>query len=103
MAKYFYDSYAIIEFINNNHKFDNYFIKEEGITLLYNLMEVYYSMIKEGGIIEAKKMLRTFSNLIINVELEDVEEAMKFKFSNSALPLLSSYHFVSARSTCPGK
>ncbi len=82
MSRFFYDSYAIIEFINNNARFISYFTENEGVTTLYNAMEVYYSILKEGGINEGKKALEMLNSIIIYPDLSYVEEAMKFRLEN---------------------
>ena len=80
---YFYDSYAIIEFINqNNHNFDIYFSNNCGVTTISNLMEVYYSILKEGGEIQAEKTLELLEPFVLNPTLDDVKESMKFKLKN---------------------
>ncbi len=79
MTIYFYDSYAIIEFINNNKKFDFYFLENEGFTTFYNILEVYYSILKEGGTPEAKKVIEQLQSILVNPQLEDINYSMNFK------------------------
>ncbi len=85
MNKYFYDSYAIIEFIRGNNKFETYFKNHEGITNLYNFMEVYYAILKEGGNEKAKIFLESLKNLLYTPNLEHVEESMNFRYKNKKL------------------
>ncbi len=82
MARFFYDSYAIIEFINNNTKFISYFTENDGVTTLYNAMEVYYSIIREGGVTEAKKALELLKPIMVYPDWSYVEESMKFRLEN---------------------
>ena len=42
MAKFFADTYALVEFIEGNKNYLNYFFKNEIITTKLNLMELYY-------------------------------------------------------------
>ena len=82
MNKYFYDSYAIIEFIKGNPKFKEYFTEVKGITSFYNLMEVYYSTLKDNGETKARDFLNLFINISVQPITEDIESSMKFRFLN---------------------
>ena len=79
MINFFYDSYAIIEYINGNPNYKKYFVEYEGITTLYNVMEVYYSVLREEGEEKAKKALELLKPLIIYPSIEDLEKSMKFR------------------------
>ena len=76
---YFYDSYAIIEFVNGNPKFKNYFLNAEGVTTLYNVMEVYYSALRTKDEKKAKILLEFLRPLTIHPDFDDIEESMKFR------------------------
>lgn len=82
MVNFFYDSYAIIEFINKNEKFKSYFLENEGVTTLYNLMEVYYSILKNEGSEKANRMLIDMKGIIIEINIEVIKEAMNFRLKN---------------------
>ena len=82
MIKYFYDSYAIIEFINGNEFYRKYFLKFQGITTLYNVMEVYYSVLKEEDEKKAKEVLMLLRPLVVHPKIEDVEDSMKFRLKH---------------------
>ena len=82
MTKFFYDSYAIIEFINGNEKFRKYFLENEGITTLYNAMEVYYSVLKEKGEATANETLKLLAPIIFYPNLEYVEDSIKFRLKH---------------------
>ena len=49
MSEFFYDSYAFIEYFNGNPHFKPYFEKHTGITTLFNVAEVYYSLLHDKG------------------------------------------------------
>ena len=51
--KYFYDSYAVIEYINDNTKFARYFEENAGSLAITNVMEIYYSSLLEAGVEKA--------------------------------------------------
>jgi len=82
MTKFFYDSYAIIEFVNGNEKFKKYFLENEGITTLYNAMEVYYSVLKEKGEETANETLKLLASIIFYPNLGYVENSMKFRLKH---------------------
>ncbi len=82
MTKYFYDSYAIIEYLKDNPKFYFYFEESEGVTTLCNVMEVYYSVLKEFGINKAKLALDVLRTFLINFDFKDIESSMNFRFKN---------------------
>ncbi|HLC86319.1 MAG TPA: PIN domain-containing protein [Candidatus Nanoarchaeia archaeon] len=82
MTKFFYDSYAIIEFVNGNEKFRKYFLENDGITTLYNAMEVYYSVLKEKGEAKANETLKLLAPIVFYPTLEYVEDSMKFRLKH---------------------
>ena len=80
--KIFYDSYVILEFLEGNNSFKVYFSEYDGITTLYNLMEVYYITLRDQGEDKARKVLDLLRPIIVYPAIEDVEESMKFKLEN---------------------
>ena len=82
MSSYFYDSYAIIEYLNGNLNYKKYFIELDGVTTLYNVMEVYYSVLNEEGEEKAKEILKLLKPIIIYPKVKDAEVAMKFRFKH---------------------
>ena len=79
MTTFFYDSYAIIEFLNNNEKFTPYFVEHTGIITLLNLLEVYYSVLNEEGEEKANVVLQTLFPLIVQPNQNTIKNAMKFR------------------------
>ena len=79
MNKLYYDSYAIIEYVNGNLRYDKYFKDYEGITTLYNVMEVYYAILREENELKAKEVLEMLKSIVIYPSFDDIEEAMKFR------------------------
>ncbi len=82
MNEYYYDSYAILAFLNKSENYVDYFTVHIGVTSLYNLMEVYYFVLREYGSEDAKKVLTFFRSILIIPTLEDVEQAMLFKLKH---------------------
>ena len=80
--KYFYDSYAIVAYINGNDGYKKYFIKESGVTTLYNVMEVYYAVLREEDVEKARKVLHFLKPIVIYPSLDDVEPSMNFRLKH---------------------
>ena len=75
MAEYFYDSYAIIEFLKGNKKYQKYFKDPLGITTKLNLMEVYYSLLHNEDY--ANEIYSSFLTVVIEPSDIQIKEAMK--------------------------
>ncbi len=80
MAVFFYDSYAIIEYLNNNLKFISYFEQHTGILTLLNMLEVYYSVLADAGSEKADVVLETLLPFVIEPTKETIKKAMKFRY-----------------------
>ena len=80
--KFFYNSYAIISYINGNEAYKKYFVFYEGFTTLYNVMEVYYIVFREEGEKKAKTVINFLKSMIIYPVIDDVEGSMKFRFKH---------------------
>ncbi len=81
-SEFFYDSYAIIEYFNGNVLFLNYFKDYNGFTSLYNIMEVYYSVLREKGETKADEILNTLKTIVVYPDLNYVKESMKFRLEH---------------------
>jgi|SRR3989344_8668456 len=81
-TKIFYDSYAIIEYVNGNFSYERYFKEYEGVTTLYDVMEVFYIVLREEGEEKAKDVLDLLKPIIIYPTIEDAEKAMRFKLKH---------------------
>ena len=82
MTVFFYDSYAIIEFINNNKNFFPYFENNTGIITIFNLVEIYYSILNESGKEKADTALDILFPITIEPSKETIKEAMVFRLQN---------------------
>lgn len=76
---YFYDSYAIIEFLDGNQKFRKYFTEHKGLLTELNLMEVSYSLQKHFGFKSTEKHLAPFLPYIVSFDLSDIDGAMRLR------------------------
>lgn len=80
-SSYYYDLYAIIEFLDKNQKYKAYFTEHKGILTILNLMEVSYSLQKHFGFKSTIEHLESFLPFVINFDLADVDAAMKLKLA----------------------
>ena len=80
-TSYFYDSYALIEYLNGNKNYRIYFEDGDGILTKLNLMEVYYKVLAASGNGAAKTVINAFSRYLVDFDLLAIEEAMKLRFS----------------------
>ncbi len=80
MGIFFYDSYAIIEYLNNNPKFVSYFEQHTGILTLLNVLEVYYSVLADAGEEKADVVLETLLPFVVEPTKETIRKAMKFRY-----------------------
>lgn len=81
MTSYYYDSYAIIEFLDKNQKYREYFTEHQGVLTILNLMEVSYSLQKHFGFKSTVEHLEPFLPFVVNFDLSDVDAAMKLRLA----------------------
>ena len=79
-ARYFFDTYAIIEILNDNSSYTRY--KEVSmITGLLNIGELVYWMLREHKKIKAN-LVNELKKPMLDVGFEDIIEGMKFKYQH---------------------
>ena len=76
--KYFFDSYAIIEIINENPKYIPY-SNEEIILSLFNLAEIYWSVLNDFGEEKANIIFNIYKKVVVEIDDETLKEAIKFR------------------------
>lgn len=81
MASYYYDTYAIIEFLDKNQKYREYFTEHQGILTALNLMEVSYSLQKHFGFKSTAGHLEPFLPYVVTFDLADIDAAMKLRLA----------------------
>lgn len=79
MASYYYDSYAIIEYLDRNQKYKKYFTEDSGILTSLNLMEVSYSLQKHFGFKSTVEYLDPFLPRLVGFDLSDIDKTMKLR------------------------
>ena len=78
--KYFFDTYAIIEIIEDNRNYEEY-KEEEIITSILNVGELYYALLKKNA--EAAEIwYEKLKQSAVLVDVEIIKKAMKFRFEN---------------------
>ena len=85
MTEFFYDSYAIIEYLKDNPSFVQYFEKHTGVLTLLNMLEVYYSVLNESGKDKADTVLETLYQFVVEPTKETIKNAMVFRQHNKKL------------------
>jgi predicted nucleic acid-binding protein len=76
---YFYDTYAVLEYLAGNERFKPYFEDESGYLTYLNLMEIYYKILERVGEEEANLALSAISKFLREFDVRDVREAMKLR------------------------
>ena len=82
MSKYFYDSFAFIEYFHGNLHYKSYFEEHTGITTIFNVAEVYYVVLNEMGKVMADEMLKTVLSYVVDLDGEIITKAMLFRYTH---------------------
>lgn len=77
-TKYFFDTYAIIEIIKQNEKYLEY-IDEEATITIFNLAEIYWSVLGDFGEEKANKVYEEYKKAVVEIDDETLKEAIKFR------------------------
>jgi hypothetical protein len=80
VARFFYDSYAVLAYLSDNPGYSTYFEKNTGVLTRLNLMEIHYAIFRVHGARAAHEVLEAYSALEIDFSLPDVEAAMKLRY-----------------------
>ncbi len=89
MIKYFYDTYAIIEFLQGSKKYKKYFKKDLGITTRLNLMELYYAYLEDEEY--ANEVYDAYSEIAMEISDDQIKKAMKVRKDLKNMKLNISY------------
>ena len=81
MAKYFLDTYALIEIILGNTKYRR-FLESELYTSVFNLYELYYNILRDFNEEMARKYFFQFKQILFKFGDEQIFLASKFKLEN---------------------
>lgn len=75
---YFFDTYAIIEIIGENKNYKDY-LNKNAIFTVFNLAELYLSVLNHHGKEKADKVYEQYKNSVVEIDDETLKEAMIFK------------------------
>jgi uncharacterized protein len=81
MKKYFFDSYAIIELMSGNPSYAR-FINEPVIITVFNLTEIYYSVLNSLDESSSEEVYDRYSRCVAKIPDSVLKKAMKFKKEN---------------------
>ena len=79
--RYFFDTYAIIEIIEDNKSYEKY-KEEDVITSILNVGELYYSLLKKNVGATAEAWHERLKQNALLIDAEIIRAAMKFRFEN---------------------
>lgn len=77
--KYFADTYAIIEYLKDNPKFVSYFEKHQILTTRLNLMELYYSSLKDANEEVAERQYNSFLSRAVEINDNQLKSAARMR------------------------
>lgn len=77
----FCDTYALIEIIFGNKNYKKH-LNSTLITSQYNLMELYYALLREYNKESADKYVDVWSKYALDIPFDIIKEAMIFKLQN---------------------
>ncbi|MFQ5406566.1 MAG: PIN domain-containing protein [Candidatus Micrarchaeia archaeon] len=77
---YFFDTYALWEAIKGNKNYGKY-VHCDCNTSLFNLVELYFALLRESNAVAAAAHYRRLKSCLIEINDEDVFEAMELKLS----------------------
>lgn len=81
MVKYFFDSYAVVEIIDGNSKYEGY-SDETFVMTIFNLSEIYWFALREYNEKEADEIYYYFKQFVVEISDEILKEAIKFRKKN---------------------
>jgi|SRR3989344_5783282 len=82
--KFFLDTYALIEIVNGNPKYQKY-LESDGVLLKANLAELYYFLLKEHNEKTADFFFEKFSHRAVVLPLPIISKAMRFRHQNKRM------------------
>ncbi|HZW56503.1 MAG TPA: hypothetical protein VFF30_09465 [Nitrososphaerales archaeon] len=79
MAVFFYDSYAVLAYIDDRLGYLAYFEQNDGCLTKLNLMEIYYRMFEVHGPQTASEAINAFSRYERDFGTEEIKRAMRLR------------------------
>ena len=93
MTKYFFDTYALVALAKSNPNYVKY-SDEIVVTSIYNLVELYYIILKNFKEEKAKMIYRNLKDCITDVKDEVIFEAMNLKLKNKKLSYVGCVGYI---------
>ena len=84
---FFVDTYALYELALGNENFKEYFSGVKCITTIFNLYELYYTILREDLPLVAENFFERFLPVCIILEPQLIKEAAMFRLRNKKLKL----------------
>lgn len=92
LAKYFLDTYALMEYVGGNRSYLKYFSSNSQLnTSILNLMELYYHILRDAGENAAENSYAQFKQFTLPLTDDDVKDAMKVRLRLKSRRLDISY------------
>ncbi len=91
MTKYFADTYALVEYLRGNKHYVSYVEKEEWITSLLNVIELYYAVLWDNDERAAETAYHGFRRRAVEITDDDVTEGMRLRLGQRARNTNLSY------------
>ena len=79
--KHFFDSYAIIEIVKENKNYLRY-IDEEATITIFNLVEIYYSVLGDYPTEKADVVFDNYKDAVVVADDDILKDAIKFRKQN---------------------
>lgn len=97
-AKYFFDTYAFFEILDNNPNYEKY-ASETILTSILNLGELYYGLLKDGREKEAIEWKQKLHGSFLPFNAATIVKAMKFRHShkNKKLSFIDCTGYIIAK------
>ena len=96
--RFFWDTYALIEFTAGNPGFARF--SQDPVTItLFNLVELYWVALREYGENEAEKIYDEYKACVVEVDDQTLKEAIKFRkqvYKNSKVSYADAIGYVYA-------
>ena len=82
MQIYFADTYALVEYVGGNKVFKKYFTEQTIITTKLNLLELHYSLLRNGDYERADAYYDSFLSCTVDLDDGVLKKASVFKLEN---------------------
>ena len=93
---FFLDTYAMFEFIYGNNDYKK-FSKSKFATTIFNIAELSYNLRKEFSKRESDRLARDYSEVIVEVTVDDICNASNTKSKNRKLSIPDCIGYIVAK------